>query len=91
MRTAICMNVRNEARGIAEWMAFHKEAGFDTQIIFDNASTDGTRQLIQAAARLFDVRYHHWGAGEPHLSDRRLFHRLPSLPARFRLARVHRF
>ena len=64
MRTAICMNVRNEARGVAEWMAFHRQAGFDTQIIFDNASTDGTRQLIQAAARLFDVRYHHWGQAD---------------------------
>ena len=55
------MNVRNEARDIAEWMAFHKAAGFTTQIIFDNNSTDATRSLVQAAGRLFDVHYHHWG------------------------------
>ena len=61
MRTAVCMNVRNEARDIAEWMAFHAEVGFGTQIIFDNDSTDATRHIIQAAARTMDIRYHHWG------------------------------
>lgn len=64
MRTAVCMNVRNEARDIGEWMAFHRIAGFDTQIIFDNDSSDATRRLIQSAGRLFDVHYHHWGQAD---------------------------
>lgn len=64
MRTAICMNVRNEEQDIAEWMAFHAEAGFGTQIVFDNASTDRTASLVRAAGRLWDVRYHHWGQSD---------------------------
>jgi len=60
MKTAICLIVRNDARDIQEWIAFHALAGFDTQIIFDNASDDGTAALIQAAARQYDIRFHDW-------------------------------
>lgn len=64
MRTAICMNVRNEEHDIAEWMAFHAEAGFGTQIIFDNASTDATADMVRAASHLWDVRYHNWSQND---------------------------
>jgi glycosyltransferase involved in cell wall biosynthesis len=60
MKSAICLIVRNEARDIQEWIAFHALAGFDTQIIFDNGSTDGTAALIQAAAHHHDIRFHDW-------------------------------
>jgi glycosyltransferase involved in cell wall biosynthesis len=60
MKSAICLIVRNEARDIAEWMAFHALLGFDTQIIFDNASDDGTARIIRAAAGLYDIRIHYW-------------------------------
>jgi len=60
MKSAVCLIVRNEARDIAEWIAFHALVGFDTQIIFDNRSDDATPAIIQAAARLHDVRYHDW-------------------------------
>ncbi len=60
MKSAICLIVRNEVRDIAEWIAFHALAGFDTQIIFDNLSDDGTGEVIKAAGRLHDVRYHRW-------------------------------
>jgi len=60
MKSAICLIVRDEARDIAEWIAFHALLGFDTQIIFDNQSMDGTAEIIKAAARLHDVRYHFW-------------------------------
>ena len=60
MKTAICLIVRNEARDIQEWIAFHALAGFDTQIIFDNGSDDGTAALIQAASRHHDIRFHDW-------------------------------
>jgi glycosyltransferase involved in cell wall biosynthesis len=65
MKSAICLIVRDEVRDIAEWIAFHAVLGFDTQIIFDNASTDGTDRIIKAAARLFDVRYHDWPNAQP--------------------------
>jgi glycosyltransferase involved in cell wall biosynthesis len=60
MKSAVCLIVRNEVRDIQEWMAFHALAGFDTQLIFDNASDDGTADLIRAARRRYDVRFHHW-------------------------------
>ena len=60
MKSAICLIVRNEAAHIQEWMAFHALAGFDTQIIFDNASDDGTAALIQRAASRYDIRFHDW-------------------------------
>ena len=50
MKSAICMIVRDEARDILEWIAFHARAGFDAQVIFDNGSTDGTAELIQGRA-----------------------------------------
>jgi glycosyltransferase involved in cell wall biosynthesis len=60
MKSAICLIVRNEARDIAEWIAFHALLGFDSQIIFDNGSDDGTARIIRAAAGLYDIRSHYW-------------------------------
>jgi glycosyltransferase involved in cell wall biosynthesis len=60
MKTAVCLIVRNEVRDVNEWIAFHALAGFDTLIIFDNLSTDGTAEHIQAAARHYDIRFHNW-------------------------------
>jgi glycosyltransferase involved in cell wall biosynthesis len=65
MKTAICLIVRNEARDIAEWIAFHALIGFDTQIIFDNRSDDATPAIIQAAARAYDIRFHNWPNSTP--------------------------
>ncbi len=60
MKSAVCLIVRNEARDIAEWIAFHALLGFGTQIIFDNGSDDGTTRIIRAAASLHDIRLHDW-------------------------------
>jgi glycosyltransferase involved in cell wall biosynthesis len=65
MKSAICLIVRNEARDIEEWIAFHALAGFDAQIIFDNGSTDGTDALIRNAARHYDIRFHDWENRSP--------------------------
>ena len=63
MKSAVCLVVRNEVRDIAEWIAFHALVGFDTQIIFDNRSDDGTSAIIKSAAGLHDIRYHYWADG----------------------------
>ena len=60
MKSAICLIVRNEVRDIAEWIAFHALIGFDTQIIFDNKSDDGTADIIRRAGSSLDIRYHYW-------------------------------
>ena len=65
MKTAVCLIVRNEAPDIAEWIAFHALVGFDTQIIFDNRSDDATPAIIQAARRLYDIRFHDWPNSTP--------------------------
>jgi glycosyltransferase involved in cell wall biosynthesis len=65
MKTAICLIVRNEARDIAEWIAFHALVGFDTHIIFDTRSDDATPAIIQAAGRTYDIRFHDWPDSTP--------------------------
>lgn len=41
--------VRNEARHIGEWAAFHHAAGVGRFFVYDNGSTDGTRAALAAA------------------------------------------
>jgi Glycosyltransferase family 92 len=43
---SICAIVRNEARYILEWIAFHKAIGIDHFYIYDNQSTDGTTDIL---------------------------------------------
>jgi hypothetical protein len=45
-KVALCMCVKNEAFRIKEWVAYHSLLGFDMIIIYDNMSTDGTRQIL---------------------------------------------
>jgi glycosyltransferase involved in cell wall biosynthesis len=60
MKSAVCLVVRNEEHDIAEWIAYHALLGFNTQIIFDNCSSDGTERVIRAAEGLYDIRFHQW-------------------------------
>ena len=60
MKSAVCLIVRNEVRDVAEWLAFHSLVGFDTLIVIDNGSHDGTDAVVRRAAALHDIRYHDW-------------------------------
>ena len=40
-RIALCAIVRNEIRGLVEWLAHYKALGFNDILIYDNASDDG--------------------------------------------------
>lgn len=44
--TSICAIVRNEARYILEWIAYHKAVGIDHFYIYDNQSTDETTDIL---------------------------------------------
>ncbi len=52
---AVALIVRNEARHIGEWAAFHLRAGVRRFLIYDNGSSDGTigilREVLPEAAR----------------------------------------
>lgn len=52
MKIAIGAIFRDEYDYIIEWLAWHQMAGFETFYIADNASTDGTTQLLEALADL---------------------------------------
>jgi glycosyltransferase involved in cell wall biosynthesis len=45
---ALCGIVKNEVRSIVEWLAHHKVLGFTDFVIYDNESTDGTSEILQA-------------------------------------------
>jgi hypothetical protein len=45
---AIALIVRNEARHIAEWAAFHHRAGVRHVLVYDNGSSDGTIEILRA-------------------------------------------
>jgi hypothetical protein len=47
-RIALCAIVRNEIRGLVEWLAHHKALGFSEVLIYDNDSSDGTTDLLRA-------------------------------------------
>ncbi|MBU6426079.1 MAG: glycosyltransferase family 2 protein, partial [Rhodospirillales bacterium] len=48
--------VKNEARHIAEWLAWQFVLGFDTVFLLDNGSTDATAAIAGGFAPQYDVR-----------------------------------
>ncbi|NHN88244.1 glycosyltransferase family 2 protein [Acetobacter conturbans] len=53
---AIALFVKNEFSDIAGWIAWHMAFGVKTLFIFEDHSSDGTWEIIQAAARCYDIR-----------------------------------
>ncbi len=56
MKVAACLFVRNEVSDIDCWLAWYHLLGFDACIVYDDYSTDGTWERIEAAARVQDIR-----------------------------------
>lgn len=59
-RIALCGIVRNEIRGIVEWLAHYKVLGFTDFLIYDNSSTDGTSDVLQALDEAGELVYLPW-------------------------------
>ncbi|NJS39772.1 MAG: glycosyltransferase family 92 protein, partial [Rhodobacteraceae bacterium] len=53
--TALCAILRNEIRGVVEWLAHYKALGVDEFLIYDNASDDGTEALLAALAEAGEI------------------------------------
>lgn len=59
---ALCGIVKNEIRSIVEWLAHYKALGFTDFVIYDNESTDGTGEVLQAlddAGELLRIEWPH--------------------------------
>jgi Glycosyl transferase family 2 len=52
----LCSRGENEARHIAEWLAWQFILGFDTVFLLDNGSTDTTAAIAGGFAPQYDVR-----------------------------------
>lgn len=59
-RIALCGIVRNEIRGIVEWLAHYKALGFSDLLIYDNESTDGTSELLRVLDEAGEVVHLPW-------------------------------
>jgi glycosyltransferase involved in cell wall biosynthesis len=75
MSTAICVIVRNEERGLLEWIAYHRVIGFDQILVYDNQSTDGTAEMCRKLAAAGVITYCFWPDPAPD------YHIGPQVPA----------
>lgn len=57
---AIGAIVKNEAKYLVEWYAYHRLLGFEHFTIYDNASTDDTAQVLAALAETGHVTTKSW-------------------------------
>jgi hypothetical protein len=57
---ALVAIVKNEARYLLEWLAFYDCIGVRHFVIFDNESTDETRNILKCYAQFVDIEIIHW-------------------------------
>ncbi len=55
IKIALVSVVKNEARDIAEWLAYHLALGFDRILVYDHQSTDQTASIVDKFAAHFPV------------------------------------
>ena len=69
-KVGLVVVLKDEVYDIAGWLAWHLALGFDTIIVFDDGSTDGTDRIVRSAAVLYDVRYMKVVQDHGHFYDR---------------------
>jgi hypothetical protein len=65
---ALCGIVKNEIRSVVEWLAHYKVLGFTDFLIYDNDSSDGTTEVLQAlddAGELVHLPWPHTKGARP--------------------------
>ncbi len=55
-KIAVVLVVKDERADILSWLAWYRLLGFDTAIVYDDDSTDGTWETLEEAALRWDVR-----------------------------------
>lgn len=57
---ALCGIVKDEAPYLLEWIAHHRLVGFEHFVLFDNASSDGTTEILSRLAKAGIVDHVPW-------------------------------
>jgi hypothetical protein len=71
MSFGICAVIRDEARYLLEWIAYHRCIGVERFVLYDNESSDGTYDLLTRLSDRIDLRRIPWitpDAASPQLS-----------------------
>lgn len=54
-KVAIVCMLKNEYSLIPSWICWHKHLGFDNFIIFDDSSTDGSREFLEHVKAIYNI------------------------------------
>ncbi len=57
---AVCAIAKNEDPYFVEWIEWHRRQGVDKFYIYDNESTDGTKEILEPFVRSGLVEYRYW-------------------------------
>jgi len=59
---SICSIIKNEGKELNEWLAYHLSIGVNHFYLYDNESTDNTKEIL---SHYNSVTYHYWDAPQP--------------------------
>lgn len=59
-RFAVCAFFRNEARYLPEWLAYHRAVGFEHFVLYDNNSTDASKDAVRQSPFADRATLVHW-------------------------------
>lgn len=57
---AVCAIAKNEGPYFVEWIEWHRRQGVGKFYVYDNESTDGTREILEPYVRSGLVEYRYW-------------------------------
>ncbi len=57
---AVCAIAKNEGPYFSEWIEWHRRLGVEKFYIYDNESTDGTKEILKPFIRSGIVEYRYW-------------------------------
>ncbi len=64
MKKAVCAIAKDEAIYIAEWISHNILIGFDSIIVYDNGSVDGTNEILRDLAQKGIIQHFTWPSSD---------------------------
>ena len=58
MNIAIKLVIRNEGNFLHEWFQYYISLGFSNFIIYDDESTDNTKNVLNYYSKIVNIHYH---------------------------------